>query len=108
MITDNIKRLLKKHGKTQSELAAGLGMGETTVSYNIKHPSIEFIRDVCKWLDEPFARVVLSTEEFSVISEPDPVIAPIIAEVSRIASLPDREKADSYLAVLLASAKAMK
>ncbi|HNX81936.1 MAG TPA: helix-turn-helix transcriptional regulator [Candidatus Omnitrophota bacterium] len=108
MITERIKALLKKHKKTQLELAVGLGMGDTTVSYNIRHPSIDFVRTVCDWLDEPFAHAVLSDEEIALLSSPDPVIAPIITEVTRIAALPDREKADNYLAAILASARAMK
>ena len=108
MVTENLRALLKKHGKTQVELAAGLNTKETTVSYNIKHPSIDFVREVCAWLDEPFARAVLSDAEIAALSSPDPLISPIVAEVSRIAALPDRKQADTYLSVLLASARAMK
>lgn len=100
MITERIKALLKKHKKTQLELAVGLGMGETTVSYNIRHPSIDFVRTACGWLDEPFARAVLSDEEIALLTSPDPVVLRTVVHYLPVCFIRGHDRFKRFFVVL--------
>lgn len=111
-IAERIEHIRNERKISQAAMGDALGVTQQayakTKHWNDSQFTIGQLRTIAKTLDVPVSHLIFPREELDIMREPDPVIAPIIAEVSRIASLPDREKSDTYLAVLLASAKAMK
>lgn len=111
-IAERIARIRAEKRISQEMLGERLGKSQRMISVDLRRDDDSFsmglLKSIADVLDVPVSRLIFPREELDIMREPDPVIAPIIAEVSRIASIPDREKSDSYLAVLLASVRAMK
>ena len=111
-ITERITRLRIERKISQSAVGNALGVSQQAFSkmnsWSDNQFTVGHLREIAKVLDVPMTVLIFKPEELALLSSPDPLISPIVAEVSRIAALPDREQSDTYLSVLLASAKAMK
>lgn len=104
-IKDRIKRLRKYKDVSQESIAAAWGMSQQAVGKKLNKDDESFsigdLREIAKVLDVPVTALIFPPEDLALLSSPDPVVAPIYAEVERIKNMVDREKADSYLAAIL-------
>lgn len=99
-VKENLSRLLKAHGVTQAALAEGLEMPTTTVSYQMKDPSVEFACKACRFLGEPEYKAFVSAEELGGISGVNPVIAPIVEELNHATAYPKTIQAHLFGGIL--------
>ena len=101
-ISDRLQKLRKAHGLSQKDLAEGLGKSPQMMSHLLGQadPPLDFVREFCAYLREPFYRAIMSAEELSALSGVDPVIAPIVEELNHATGYPKTIQAHLFGGIL--------
>ena len=108
-IGDRIKKMIQAHGLTQKDAAAGIGKTPQMMSHFLGQtdPPLDFVREMCASLGEPFYKAILSKDDLASISGVDPSLSPIVDELNRIKA--EKSKTEQMIAfrMILAALKAM-
>jgi transcriptional regulator with XRE-family HTH domain len=84
--TGRIKAVIKDRKLKQQHIADKMGLVQQQVSYQLQKGddvTIEFVRKMCKVIDEPYYKVVLSDEEIKSISVVKPELMDILNKLSK-------------------------
>lgn len=106
-----IARELRVRKLSQTALAKHLKISQQQVSYNLGRGdndiAVGFVKDSCEFIGISAASVLLQPGEMMTSSGVNPVIAPIVEELNRIADTKSRTEQGIIFAMELAALKAV-